>query len=226
MLISARAALFDLDGTLVDSVPDIAEAANLALDKLGLPRRADEDLRRWVGNGSPTLIKRALTGEVDGEPDPKLLEHALGLFFDLYAEHVWVKSRLYEGVAETLQTLVSLGYAMACVTNKPMRHTRLLLDACDLSRFFCVTVGGDSLPQRKPDPAQLFHAAKQLNVSANDCVMVGDSINDIAAAQAASIPVICLTYGYNQGIDLSTSNPDVLIDHFFQIPDHLQLPGD
>jgi len=226
MLITARAALFDLDGTLVDSVPDIAEAANLAMDQLGLPRRADADLRRWVGNGSPTLIKRALTGEVDGEPDQDLLAQALDLFFDLYAEHVWERSRLYEGVTETLQTLVTQGYAMACVTNKPMRHTRLLLDASDLSRYFCVCVGGDSLPQRKPDPAQLLYAAKQLNVTSKDCIMVGDSINDIVAAQAASMPVVCLTYGYNQGIDLSNSNPDVLLDRFAQIPDYLQLPGD
>ena len=115
---------------------------------------------------------------------------------------------------------------MACVTNKPMRHTRLLLDACELSRFFCVTVGGDSLPQRKPDPAQLLYAAEQLKVASKDCVMVGDSINDIVAAQAAAMPVICLTYGYNQGIDLSTSNPDVLIGHFSQIPNYLQLSGD
>jgi len=154
LVIPARAALFDLDGTLVDSVPDIAEAANLAMDELGLPRRKDADLRRWVGNGSPTLLKRTLTGEVDGEPDPTLLDTALTLFFDLYADHIWVKSRLYDGVKETLQALVQQGFAMACVTNKPMRHTRLLLDACDLSQFFCVTVGGDSLPRKKPDPSQ------------------------------------------------------------------------
>ncbi len=223
MLIPARAALFDLDGTLVDSVPDIAEAANLTMDALNLPRRNDADLSRWVGNGSPTLMKRALTGEVDGEPDPSLLTRALEIFFDLYAENIWVKSRLYDDVKGTLHGLVQRGFAMACVTNKPMRHTRLLLEACDLSQFFCVTVGGDSLPKRKPDPAQLLFAAEQLQVAADECVMVGDSINDIAAAQAAPMPVICLSYGYNQGIDLSLSHPDVLIDRFDQIPDHLQM---
>ena len=136
MLIQARAALFDLDGTLVDSVPDIAEAANLTMDALSLPRKQDADLRKWVGNGSPTLMKRALTGKVDGEPEPALLQEALALFFDLYAENVWVKSRLYDGVTATLRSLVEQGFAMACVTNKPMRHTKLLLDACDLSQFF------------------------------------------------------------------------------------------
>ncbi|MBX2885970.1 MAG: phosphoglycolate phosphatase [Granulosicoccus sp.] len=223
MLIPARAALFDLDGTLIDSVPDIAEAANLTMDALNLPRRQDADLRRWVGNGSPTLMKRALTGEVNGEPNPALLTQALEMFFDLYAENIWNRSRMYDHVQSTLQSLIQKGCAMACVTNKPMRHTKLLLDACDLSQFFCVTVGGDTLPKRKPDPAQLLFAAEQLQVAVNDCVMVGDSINDIAAAQAAPMPVICLSYGYNQGMDLSQSHPDALIDGFEQILDHVTI---
>ena len=218
-MFSAKAILFDLDGTLVDSFPDIANSANLMLDKLGLPRASDHELGLWVGNGAPKLVKRALTGDVDGEPNDELLAQALPLFYDLYEQNLWQHSMLYSGVIETLERFLARGFSMACVTNKPIRHTLLLLEQTGLSRFFRYTIGGDSLPKRKPEPDQLMHAAALMNLKASDCVMVGDSVNDIVAAQAATMPVLCLTYGYNQGADLAASAPDVLVDRFSDLAD-------
>jgi len=222
-MFSARGILFDLDGTLVDSVPDIANAANLMLTELGMQTHPDELLAKWVGNGAPRLIKRALTGSVDGEPDSALFERALPLFFDLYAAHIYERSTLYPGVMETLEKFLDQGFKMACVTNKPARHTVSLLQQSNLSQFFSSVVAGDTLALKKPDPAQLIHAAKEFGIETRQCVMVGDSVNDILAAQAARIPVLCLTYGYNQGLDLSASGPDALVDQFVELTDYLSL---
>lgn len=217
----ARTLMFDLDGTLIDTVPDIAAAANRAMRALGLTQRPLEDLRRWIGNGSHKLIKRTITGEWDGEPDPALFDQALALFFDLYAEHIWEESRFYPGVEDTVARFHDEGFSLACVTNKPLRHTALLLEVSGLSHHIPLWVGGDSLPVRKPEPDQLLHAAERLGSAAEDCVMVGDSVNDILAARAAGMPVICLTYGYNQGVDLSTKDPDRLLDRFADLADHV-----
>lgn len=214
MLYQAQGLLFDLDGTLVDSVPDIANAANLMLEQLGLARADDQDLRKWVGNGASRLVKRALTGQVDGEPEAAVFKQALPLFFDLYADNVYVDSTLYPGVIETLEYFEQEGFVMGCVTNKPFRHTVSLLEDAGLARFFSSIVAGDTLTTQKPHAQPLLHAAEQLGVSAQNCIMIGDSVNDILAGQAASMPVFCLTYGYNQGLHLGAKNPDVLVDHF------------
>ena len=214
MTLRAKGLLFDLDGTLVESFPDIALAVNLTLQQLGMAAVDEQRIQNWVGNGSPMLMKRALTGEMDGEPDSDLFARAMPLFFEFYATHSWHRSFLYDGVVDTLQRFQAQGFKMACVTNKPARHTELVLRASGLSAFFGCFIGGDSLPNRKPDPAPLRHAARQIGVRGADCIMVGDSLSDILAAKAAKMPVLCLTYGYNQGIDLSSHGPDALVDHF------------
>ncbi len=219
--LTARTLLFDLDGTLIDSVPDIAAAANRTMRALGLAERPRENVRMWTGNGSERLIKRTITGEWDGEPDPALLEQALPLFFDLYAEHIWELSRFYAGVEETMARLRAEGFALACVTNKPDRHTGLLLEISGLARQLSTWVGGDTIGVRKPDPGQLLHAAESLDSATSECIMIGDSMNDIQAARAAGMRVICLTYGYNQGIDLRTGSPDRLLDSFRELTNHL-----
>ena len=219
--LTARTLLFDLDGTLIDTVPDIAAAANRTMRALGLEERPEADLRRWIGNGSDRLLRRTITGEWDGEPDPGLLERALPLFFDLYAEHIWESSRFYPGVEETVAQLHDEGFDLACVTNKPGRHTGLLLDVSGLSRHLSTWVAGDTLEVRKPHPGQLLHAAETLGSDAADCVMIGDSMNDIEAARAAGMRVICLTYGYSQGVDLRTGSPDRLLEDFRALAEHL-----
>ena len=223
---AARALLFDLDGTLIDTVPDIAAAANQAMRIMGRPERPIKNLRRWIGNGSRKFLQRTLTGEWNGEPEEALLEEALAHFFDQYAEHVWEQSRLYPGVEDTLSAFHEEGFAMACVTNKPGRHTALLLEASGLSCYLSRWIGGDTIDVRKPDPGPLIQAASDLGCAPAESVMIGDSVNDILAGQAAGMPVLCLTYGYNQGLDLAASGPDRLVDHFFDLPRHVSLaPG-
>ena len=204
--------LFDLDGTLVDSVADIANAANLTLSALGFSEANTEDLRLWVGNGASTLMKRALTGEFDGEPDPELLDKAMPIFFDLYEQNVFVESVFYPGVLDTLTSFRQAGYAIACVTNKPLRHTHALLKTADVTHLFDCVVGSDSTEEIKPHPRPLFYACEQMSLATENCLMVGDSINDIIAAKAANMPCVGLTYGYNQGADLGIA--DILIDDF------------
>ena len=209
--------VFDLDGTLVDSIPDIAHAANLTLQTLGLAEADFQALKTWVGNGSRTLMKRALTKDFNGEPDGELLERALPIFFDHYADHVFVHSELYQGVQSTLESLDGQGFKLACVTNKPLRHTQALLAQSGLARWFGSVVAGDSTPHVKPHPEPLFEGCRALGLDPEHCLMVGDSMNDIKAAQAAAMPVVALSYGYNQGVDLNSGHPDALIDNFSEL---------
>ncbi|NKB63275.1 MAG: phosphoglycolate phosphatase [Gammaproteobacteria bacterium] len=209
-----RGLLFDLDGTLVDSIPDIARSANAMLDTLGLPTVDITTLVTWVGNGAGTLVKRALTGEIDEQPAEELFREALPIFFDHYANNVFVRSRIYPEVINTLEQLQKQNYPMACVTNKPGRHTQALLQQSGLNVFFDCVVASDTTTQVKPHPLPLLHACHQMNLPPEDCVMVGDSINDIKAAKAALMPVVCLTYGYNQGIDLTQHDPDLILNRF------------
>ena len=216
--IPVRGILFDLDGTLVDSVPDIAHAANRMLQTLGLPVVEIETLATWVGNGAGTLVKRALTGEINGQPDAALFGRALPVFFDHYADQVFVRTTLYPGVTDTLDLFQSHRFPMACVTNKPQRHTLALLEQSGLADYFSCVVAAETTPKIKPHPLPLFHACSLMELSADSCLMVGDSINDIKAANAASMPVACMSYGYNQGMDLSNVGADLTLDHFSDLP--------
>lgn len=209
-----EAMLIDLDGTLIDTVPDLATATNEMLAALGRPELPLDDVRRWVGNGAVRLVKRALTGSFDGEPEDALFDRAYPLFLESYAANVCVESEPYPGVFKTLNDLVSRGLRLACVTNKPEAFTLPLLERLDLSRFFEVVVSGDTLPTKKPDPEPMWHACEALQSKPQHCLAVGDSANDVQAAEAAGIPVLCVTYGYNQGVDLGSLNTEAMIDQF------------
>ena len=211
---AAAGLIFDLDGTLVDSVPDIGAAANVMLRALGCAAVTEEQVRSWVGNGAAKLVQRALTGNMDGEPDSMLCERALPLFFDAYQRNVYVRSNVYPGVVATLDRFFADGFNMACVTNKPARHTGQVLEQAGLADFFCSIVAGDDLDVKKPDPGQLLFACEQMGLPPRECLMIGDSVSDVGAARAANIPVICMTYGYNQGLDPATLAADVSIDAF------------
>lgn len=213
--------LFDLDGTLVHSAPDLALAINLMLKDLGMPPYLETSIMQWVGNGAPRLVKRALTGDVDGEPPQDLYERALPLFFKHYEANLSNTSVVYDGVEQTLLTLQGAGIALACVTNKPGRFTDPLLEAMGLSAFFSVTVSGDTLTQKKPHPQPLLHACEKLGAPAQYVseygVMVGDSVNDILAARAIEMPVIAVDYGYAQGQDLQAAGADKVVSNLMDI---------
>ncbi len=225
MMSSKGLILFDLDGTLVNSAPDLAVAINKTLKDLGLPEHDEVTIEGWVGNGARVLLQRALSGSrsVSETLDESLLERALPMFFDHYAEGVCVKTHLYDGVKATLETLSEQGYRLALVTNKPERFIDAILKALAIDTYFELSIGGDTLSRRKPDPLQLIHACEVLGVSVDDTLMVGDSKNDILAAKAAGMKSLGLTYGYNYGESIALSEPEWVVDSFSDILDLMPL---
>ena len=209
--------LLDLDGTLVDTVPDLATSVDAMLADLGRPPHGEDKVRQWVGNGVERLVKRALTDSLDGEPDPELLARALPGFMAHYLRHVSARSQPYDGANALLDFLDAQQISTVCITNKPARYTgKLLLDLGLLDRFDLV-LSGDSLPRKKPDPMPLLHAAEHFGVGPDQCLMVGDSKNDVAAARAAGVTVVCVSYGYNHGEDIRAAGADAVIDSLEQL---------
>jgi len=213
--------LIDLDGTLVDSVPDLAFAADAMMRDLGLPEPGEDAVRNWVGNGVERLVKRVLTGELHVEPDSTLFEKAYPIYFDYYLTANGKHSRLYSGVEQGLEILKKKNVFLGCVTNKAESFTLPLLKAKGIFDYFGIVVSGDTLPQKKPDPAPLLHAAKYFNVSAEESLMLGDSQHDVKAARNANFQVIAVSYGYNHGEDIRSASPDAVIDSFVELDDLL-----
>jgi phosphoglycolate phosphatase len=209
--------LLDLDGTLVDSVPDLAFCVDAMMGRLGRPAHGEAAVRNWVGNGVERLVKRALVGQLDGEPTAEDYARAYPLFLDLYAEHTSGRSKAYPGVREGLDFLRAAGYPLACVTNKAAQFTEPLLADLGLRDYFSLVISGDSLPEKKPHPLPLQHAAGHFGVAPSDALMVGDSVNDVTAARAAGFAIVCVSYGYNHGRDIRDAAPDAVIDSLAEI---------
>jgi phosphoglycolate phosphatase len=211
--------LFDLDGTLVDSAPDLALAVNHMLETLERETFSHETIRSWVGNGAQTLVKRGLSGssEIDDDIDPALFSKALTIFLDFYAQNLCVGTVTYPNVLTTLKRLKAKGYRLVLVTNKPYAFIQPLLEGLALTDLFEFCLGGDSLAKRKPDPLPLRHVCERLDVCASKCVMVGDSKNDILAANAASMQSIGVSYGYNYGEEIGADAPDSVVHDFNEI---------
>ncbi|WP_019568869.1 phosphoglycolate phosphatase [Thioalkalivibrio sp. ALMg13-2] len=216
-----RMILIDLDGTLIDSVPDLAFSVDAMMRELGLPERGEPAVRNWVGNGVERLVKRALVNDLDGEPDAEQFERALPVFMRIYQENTAGRSPLYPGVREGLDQLKAAGYRLGCVTNKAERFTVPLLREKGILDDFEIVVAGDALPQKKPDPAPLLHAADKLGVDPSEALMVGDSKSDVKAARAAGFQIVCMTYGYNHGKDIRDEHPDAVLDRLDELPDLL-----
>jgi phosphoglycolate phosphatase len=208
--------LFDLDGTLIDSVPDLAKALNATLRELDLPTYDEATVRNWIGNGAATLVKRGLAGnrEIDPGPDEELFAEAMERFLRHYERVLNEATGLYPGVAGTLQALNDAGYTMAVVTNKPSQFVGPILQNLSIDRHFDLIVGGEDLPRKKPDPLPLLHACEKLGCSREEALMIGDSSNDILAAQAAGIPVIAVSYGYDNGRSVRELGADEIIGEF------------
>jgi len=213
--------MFDLDGTLVDSAPDIALSMNKMLQQLNYPTHDLAQVRNWIGNGAARLIKRALTGQVDGEPPKDLFEQAHQLFFDIYEQNINIESTMYAGALQGLTILKDAGYILACVTNKPRRFTPPLLQAFEIESYFEYLICGDDLPIKKPDPQVLQTVLKQANLSPMQAVMVGDSASDIKAARAANMKSFCVRYGYHQGKGVDALGADYIIDSIVEVPQYL-----
>lgn len=210
--------LIDVDGTLVDSVPDLTYCVDEMMKQLKMPTHGEAKVRNWVGNGVERLVRRALIGKLDGEPDEALYEQAYPIFLALYSENTSKRSCLYPGVKEGLEYLKGEGYKMGCVTNKAAQFTEPLLKDLGVDDYFSIVISGDSLPQKKPDPAPLLHAAKFFDVMPEEALMIGDSISDVKAARAAGFRIFCMTYGYNHGVDIRDAKPDAVMDSMVELP--------
>ena len=213
--------LIDVDGTLVDSVPDLHFCVNAMMEQLGMAAHSEAEVRKWVGNGVERLVKRALIGTLDGEPDAALFDKALPIFLDLYTDNTCVRSLLYLGVQEGLGFLKRAGFKLGCVTNKAAQFTEPLLKMLGIRDEFAIVVSGDTLPQKKPHPEPLLHAARFFKVAPEDSLMLGDSVSDVTAARAAGFQIICMSYGYNHGVDIRLAKPDAVIDSMAQLSDLL-----
>lgn len=203
--------MFDLDGTLIHTAPEIAAAANLMLADLGREKLPYSQVESYIGEGAVVLIKRCLTEQIDGEPEATLFAQAESLFFAHYANNVAV-SKPFDGVVEGLQAIWSKNLKLACVTNKPEKFTLPLLKESGLADFFDLVVSGDSLPKKKPHPMQLQYICTQFDVLETESMLVGDSNTDIAAAQAAGCFIVTVPYGYNQGKTIDESQVDATIN--------------
>ncbi|MEA3417921.1 MAG: phosphoglycolate phosphatase, partial [Campylobacterota bacterium] len=204
-----KVVLFDLDGTLIDSAPDLALAVNHMLETLNRTTFGEDVIRTWVGNGAQVLVKRALSGQsqIDENLDPVLFEKALDIFLTFYAQNLAVTTVAYPNVSTALNTLKEAGYRLAIVTNKPFDFIEPILKGLSLEGLFEIYLGGDSLAQKKPDPMPILHVCEKLGVTVEQCVMVGDSKNDILAANAVNMQSIGVSYGYNYGEDIGVYSP-------------------
>jgi len=211
--------LIDVDGTLVDSVPDLAFCVDAMMNQLGMPERGERRVRHWVGNGVERLVKRALVNQIDGEPDEALFARALPVFEALYRENTSKRSCLYQGVKEALDFLQTTTVRIGCVTNKASQFTLPLLQDLGIRDYFEIVICGDMVERKKPDPMPLLQAAEQLETEPQASLMLGDSMSDVNAARAAGFQIVCMSYGYNHGEDIRDYNPDAVVDSMVEIKD-------
>ena len=212
MLRKPEMILIDVDGTLVDSVPDLAYCVDEMMKVLDMPTHGEAKVREWVGNGVERLTRRALIGQLEGEPDEALFEKAYPVFLELYAENTSKRSCLYPGVEEGLAYMQGAGYKLGCVTNKAEQFTHPLLKELGVFDKFSIVISGDTLTEKKPHPMPLLHAAEFFGVEPGNALMLGDSVSDVKAARAAGFQIVCMSYGYNHGVDIRDANPDAVID--------------
>lgn len=227
-----RAVAFDLDGTLVDSAPGLTEAVDNALYALELPRAGEERVVTWIGNGADVLAERALNwalkekaeGKEVAPPDDEMRRMMRKLFDRYYADAAGQGSFLFPEVAQTLAALKQHGLALALVTNKPTPFVRPMLENLGLAGYFEPIIGGDDVEHKKPHPQPILRVMERLGITPDALLFVGDSRNDIQAAQAAGCPSVGLTYGYNYGEAIALSNPDRVLESFHELLPLLGLP--
>ena len=209
--LSIQVVMIDLDGTLLDTAADLALSANLMLKELGMPEQSVPTIQSYIGKGIQKLVKRTLTGQLDGEPDTVLFSKALPIYEKHYAKHLSDNTRPYPGVVEGIQSMQQAGFKLACITNKAEAFTLPLLRATGLYDYFEIILSGDSLPKKKPDPMPLIHICEHFQVSPHEALLIGDSLNDAIAARAAGCSVFCVPYGYNEGRDVYALDCDAVV---------------
>lgn len=207
-----QAVLLDLDGTLLDSIPDLAHAANAMRIELGMHALHEDIVATFVGKGVDNLVRRSLAGSLQApDPESAAFEHARESFFRHYHLVNGDKATIFDGVIDGLKAMRDQGLKLAVVTNKPTEFTIPLLQRTGLAGFFQEVVCGDTCERRKPDPDQMFYACERLGVTPAQAIAIGDSVNDALAARAAGIQVLAVPYGYNEGQDVHGLDVDGII---------------
>lgn len=209
--IAVKVVVIDLDGTLLHTAPDLAEAANRMLVEMQLPPVPLDVVMTYIGNGVDRLIKRVLTGELYAEPPAELFARAKPIYEKHYDAVVSLYSRPFPGVVEGLQALQRAGYPLVCITNKAARFTLPLLRDTGLHDYFDLILPGDALPKTKPDPLPLLHACEKFGIAPQDMLLIGDSLNDAQAARAAGCHIFCVPYGYNHGEPVESLDVDHVV---------------
>lgn len=219
---AVSAIAFDLDGTLLDTVHDLAASINAVLAERGLAALSTAAVRDLVGHGMASLVRRALAC-ASGRAPEALAEAELGAALERYqahyAEHLGRETRPFPGLVQGLERLAAMGFPLAVVTNKASRFVAPHLERAGIARYFSAIVGGDDLPARKPDPVQLLHVAARLGVPPARLLMVGDSANDAQAARAAGCPVLLLPHGYNEGRPVHDVDADGIVGSLAAVAD-------
>ena len=210
MRVPARGVLIDLDGTLLDTVPDLAAAVNAMLADLGRPALPVEQVASYVGKGADVLVHRSLTESLDGRADTADFQRGKASFYEHYRRENGLNAVVFDGVREALALLRRRGLALACVTNKPREFTHELLARVGLDDFD-VIVSGDDTVEKKPHPAPMLHACALLKVEPAEAAMVGDSENDVLSARAAGCRVIVVETGYNEGRPVGELDADAIV---------------
>ncbi len=208
--LGVSAIVIDLDGTLLNTAPQLSEAANRMLRDMDYAPVSQKLLSSYIGNGISWLVKRALTGDMHATPDAALYDHALPIFEKHYTE-LLLESKTFDGVIEGLDAMKAASFRLGCITNKVERYTTPLLAGIGLAKYFEITLAGDTLPEKKPHPMPLLHAAKFFAVPIEQLLLIGDSLSDTLAARAAGCPVFCVPYGYNHGEPVETLDQDAVI---------------
>ncbi len=206
--------IFDLDGTLINSIPDLTLAINKMLEYLNVKPLKIEEVRPFIGNGAKTLVLRSLNYTHKNNVSEELFNKSFPVFMQSYKETPCKETFLYEGVRETLEYLEKQGYNMMICTNKPLEFVEPILEKLNIKHFFNKWIGENSLPEKKPSGAPLIFLAKEVNAEIHECLMIGDSKNDILAAQNAKMENIGLSYGYNYNENIQEFNPTIVLDKF------------
>lgn len=215
--------LFDLDGTLVDTAPDLATATNYVMRHMGLPEVDEQEILPFVGRGAIVMIRQA--AESHGRPiTPETQKECFAIFNKHYADNIANRSKPYDGILSLLPRLKSQGHELAICTNKFESNARLLLDKLDLSHFFPVLTGGNTFEFRKPDPRHITETILMAKGRVDRAVMIGDSETDIKAAKAAGVPVVAVNFGYSDA-PVETYEPDIIISHFSELESALEQLG-
>ena len=210
--------LFDLDGTLVETAPEIMDAVNDTLGRFSLPLVSQQQVNDWIGHGTLELLVQALADRsgmtIEAVRSSELLRQMVPVYDGFYQQRCGTRSHLYPHVRETLQTLRAQGVKLAVVTNKESRYTKVVMDVHQLGPMFDAVVSGDTFPAKKPNPVGVAHCLAQFGVARERSLFVGDSSIDAATARNAGVPVWLLPYGYNMGQPIESCAPDRVIADF------------